>query len=550
MRGVDTNGKDRLNGKSAVEETGKGSSNRECSGVDEHYRILFEMGPATMIVGEDGIVFMANEQFANLVGVRREDIENKMRWNEFFRPGDLTRIRGYHEAGKESGNIPAEYEARLSGKDGDERAVLVRAAAVPGSSTTVISVNDISKRKKMEKSLRRTNERLQKALQELKNTEVQVIQQERLNALGQMARGITHDLNNTLTPILGYADFLVSDPSILDDKNECVSMLKDIRSAAQDARGIISRIREFYKPADNAERTRLKLGEVVRNAVERTRPRWQEEMRSRGVKIEICQDIADHCEVLAQESQILEVVTNLILNAVDVLEDGGGSISISCSKDENGWICLEVADNGRGMTEEVRRRCLEPFFSEKATKGTGLGLSTAYGIVQRHQGHIEIESEQGAGTRVKVHLPPAEERQQRTHIRESAATTPVQMKILCIDDDIRALKLLERYLSSEGHEVVQASSGADGVRAFRNGGFSAVLVDRAMPGMRGDEVISEIRGLDPGVPIIMLTGFAEIMQIERDMPEGADAVLAKPVLRETLMNALARACGLHGDGGA
>jgi CheY-like chemotaxis protein len=136
------------------------------------------------------------------------------------------------------------------------------------------------------------------------------------------------------------------------------------------------------------------------------------------------------------------------------------------------------------------------------------------------------------------------------HIRESAAATPVQMKILCIDDDIRALKLLERYLSSEGHEVVQASSGADGVRAFRNGGFSAVLVDRAMPGMRGDEVISEIRGLDPGVPIIMLTGFAEIMQIERDMPEGADAVLAKPVLRETLMNALARACGLHGDGGA
>ncbi|HTC13564.1 MAG TPA: ATP-binding protein, partial [Chthoniobacterales bacterium] len=264
--------------------------------------------------------------------------------------------------------------------------------------------SEISERRRAEVQLRETNQRLQKALEELHATQQQVIQQERLRALGKMAGGVAHDFNNALIPILGYAELLIERSELLDDRTVALKYLRLMRTAARDATAVVGRLREFYRQRDETELFEpVDLPEALTEAISMTQPRWHDEALAQGLHIVVERDFQPVPTIACHSGEIREVVTNLLFNAVDALPQGGRIVVRTYSSEQK--AVFEVQDDGIGMTEEVRARCLEPFVTTKGERGTGLGLAMVYGIVQRHHGEIEIESKLGEGTLVRVQLP-------------------------------------------------------------------------------------------------------------------------------------------------
>src|SRR5437773_2572915 len=254
---------------------------------------------------------------------------------------------------------------------------VAKGLAKPVEKIVAGSVENLTRRKQAEEDLRETNRELEKALTELNATQQQVIQQERLSAIGQMASGIAHDFNNTLTPILGFAELLLENPRLLDNRAETRRCLEMLRTSAKDAASVVSRLREFYRPVETDEEFPLvDLAKIVQQAVSLTEPKWRRQTQATGLTVDVVAEAKASPFVAGQESALREVLTNLIFNAVDAMPQGR-RISLETSVEEENAV-LRVRDNGTGMTESVRQRCLEPFFSTKGERGTGLGLSMVY----------------------------------------------------------------------------------------------------------------------------------------------------------------------------
>ncbi|MFC1461639.1 ATP-binding protein, partial [Verrucomicrobiota bacterium] len=392
--------------------------------------------------------------------------------------------------------------------------------------------SDVTAQKKMEQDL-------QQALTELKDTQQQVIQDERLRALGQMARGIAHDFNNALVPILGFTDFLLQTPSTLDDKKETISTLETIRSAALQAREAIRQLQEFYRPSDGVKHEPIDLKELINGVIALTQPRWKEEMDAKGSPVQIKTDVHDILHVSGNESQLSELLTNLIFNAVDAMPDGGVITIRSYAHESDKAAVLEVSDTGTGMTEEVLRQCMEPFFTTKGGRGSGLGLSLVHGLIRRHGGTFDIESTPGQGTIFMINLPLAKHPPEKKEPVIPPPPTSKPMRILFVDDEISARDVISRYLEAENHTVETAASGKEGLKKFRKGTFDLVIADWAMPEMSGDQLAAAIKKTSPNTSVIILTGFGDLIKAEAVSPSAVDAIVTKPVTRQELREAIA-----------
>lgn len=396
------------------------------------------------------------------------------------------------------------------------------------------SVENLTKRRQAEKDLRETNRELEKALAELKATQQQVIQQERLSAIGQMASGIAHDFNNTIMPILGFADLLLKNDALLSNKTEARKCLELLLTAARDAASVVSRLREFYRPVSADEEFPIvDLAKIIKQAVSLTEPKWRHQAQAKGVTITVATDLKALPVVAGEESALREVLTNLIFNAVDAMPDGGHICLESSIVDQKAVI--EVSDTGTGMTETVRQRCLEPFFSTKGEQGTGLGLSMVYGIIERHRGQLEIQSAIGKGTTFVIRLPLAEE----MPLDQSAASVTSKAKsssldVLVVDDEARIREVLSTYMRCDGHRVATAASGREALEKFRRHQFDLVLLDRVMPEMSGEQTARFIKQLNQNIPVVMLTGFGGPIEPSGKDREAIDVVLNKPVTLDTL----------------
>ncbi|HEY6124671.1 MAG TPA: ATP-binding protein, partial [Steroidobacteraceae bacterium] len=384
---------------------------------------------------------------------------------------------------------------------------------------------------------------LQQAYDDLRTSQQQIMQQERLRALGQMASGIAHDINNAISPISLYTESLLEREKSLSAPGR--GQLQVIQRAISDVAQTVARMREFYRPREPQKLlTRVHLNDLVQQVVDLTRVRWNDMPQQRGVTIELSKQIATSLPaVMGVEGEIREALTNLVFNAVDAMPEGG-TLTLRTSASE-GRVNIDVFDSGVGMDEDAKRRCLEPFFTTKGERGTGLGLAMVYGMVQRHSADIAIESDVGRGTRVQLSFAAA------------AADAPVQvttpiavpagLHILLVDDDPVLLKSLSDALEADGHTIVTASGGREGIETFREAHeeqkrFSVVVTDLGMPYVDGRQVANAIKSIAPDSPVILLTGWGQRLQAEGDLPAHVDLVLAKPPRLRELREALARCC--------
>jgi signal transduction histidine kinase/ActR/RegA family two-component response regulator len=384
---------------------------------------------------------------------------------------------------------------------------------------------------------------------QLRRTQEQVSRQERLNALGQMASGIAHDFNNALVPIAGYTDILLDHPDQLKDTQKTLRCLRLIQTGVRDAASVVSRLREFYRRRKDSDKFQpVELNQMVEQVIDLTRPKWRDEALARGCTIEMRAELEPIPSVLGSASELREMLTNLIFNALDAMPKGG-TITIKTLRahpapetggDRSGApserVSLEVSDTGVGMTEDTRQRCLEPFFSTKGERGSGLGLAMVYGTVKRHRGTLDLNSAVGAGTRVTLCFP-AESATEAQAPRRSALPAR-SLDVLVVDDEPMVRDVMALYLTGDGHRVQTASNGHEGLEQFKAGHFDVVLTDQAMPGLNGGELAGLIKALAPTVPVILITGFGDILEATDGQPAGVDLILTKPVsiavLRETL----------------
>lgn len=370
---------------------------------------------------------------------------------------------------------------------------------------------------------------LEAAMEELKTAQTHLIRQERMNALGQMASGIAHDFNNVLMPIMGFSEILLASPDTLDNREETIEMLEGIHSAGDDARHIVGRLREIYKE-EAPHHGPVALADVLESVLALTKPKWKEEMNARSASVDVVTDLADAPLVNGSANELREAFTNVIFNAVDAMPDGG-TLTVRLRVENGVRVVVEFTDTGSGMDGATSNRCFEPFYTTKGEHGTGLGLPMVYGIVERHGGSVRIESSPNEGTVVGMSFPiPSGELRKHDAPKAISATLP-PMKVLVVDDEHRSRHLIETILESDGHTVVLATDAIEGLEMFRKSNFDLVVTDRAMPSVSGDEVAAEIARTRHGTPVIMLTGFGDIMNDKGERPAGVAEVIAKPVTR-------------------
>lgn len=389
----------------------------------------------------------------------------------------------------------------------------------------------------------RLTEGLQRAYEELRQTQQALVQQERLRALGQMASGIVHDINNALSPVIAYSDLLLT--SVPDLPEDARRYLQIIKRAGTDIAQIVSRVREFYRRRSPTERlVDVDLNQVVDEVVELTRPRWRDLAQRHGISIEVQRELASELPKLrCDPAELREALTNLIFNAIDALPHGGTIkiVTRSVPVQPNGdtqptstRIQLEVHDNGVGMDEVTRQRCMEPFFSTKTTRGgTGLGLAMVYGMMQRYDGTIEIESAPGKGTCVRLTFPVRNTPAQAAPVETEQPEPARHLNVLCIDDDPKMQQILKDCLPSFGHKVSVAKSGRQGLTMFKSAQrrqkpFDVVITDLGMPIVNGKRVSELIKAESPDTPVVMLTGWGTLSEDESDPVPEVDAILAKP----------------------
>ncbi|HST51035.1 MAG TPA: PAS domain-containing protein [Pyrinomonadaceae bacterium] len=403
------------------------------------------------------------------------------------------------------GGEPQTLELRLAGRDGRLRYVISDATplVIEGRTTGVLAITrDVTEQ-------RQQRERAAQA--------------DKLRALGQLASGVAHDFNNALAAILGRAQLLRR--SARD--SELTRSLDIIMTAAEDAAATVRRIRSFAHQTPGDAFARVDVSELLRDAVEITRTRWENDARSRGLSYDVLLEAPRALHAVGNASELREVFVNLIVNAVDAMP-AGGRLSIGGER-RGERLRLVFADTGVGMSEDVRARIFEPFFTTKGVQGTGLGLFVSYGIVERHEGHISVASARGRGTTFTIDLPCAEPDAHAAQARVAHASVAQAdaLTVLVVDDEEAVRETLGEMIKALGHDVTTADGGGAALSALEAEKFDLVFTDLSMPEMDGWEVAREVHRRSPKTRVVVVTGYGK--DASRTPPDApADAVIAKP----------------------
>ena len=428
---------------------------------------------------------------------------------------DRETARGHFERTLEG--RPQTYEARFFSRDGHLRYALFDTAplVVEGRATGVLGIARDITEQKLERQ--------------------RAAQADKLRALGQLASGVAHDFNNALTAILGRAQLMrrqVTDDSLTHN-------LDVIQTAAEDAAATVRRIQTFARQSPAREFEPLDVSQLLADAIEITRTRWHNEARLRGLLYAVELETEGPVYVSGVASELREVFVNLIVNAVDAMP-GGGQLLIGCER-EGDTVRLRFADSGTGMPEEVRERIFEPFYTTKGAHGTGLGLAVSYGIIERHEGRITIESEVGRGTTFQVELPAAELAAAGEGSRPAPAAEAAHLSVLVIDDEVFVRETLAEMLTILGHKVRAVAGGREGLRELSERHYDLVFTDLSMPEMDGWETAREIRRRGSDAAVILITGHGAATPVAPGDKDLVNGIIGKPFDFDQVAEAISHA---------
>lgn len=418
----------------------------------------------------------------------------------------------------------------------DELEARVKERTVELSDANMQLHAEIAERKRAEEQSLESNRQLMDALAELRSMQQDLVRRERFQALGHMAGGIAHEFNNVLTPIVGFAGQLLQHDDMLANPEIVRGYIQKIHTAAQSGARAVARVRGFVR-AEAGVFGAMNMAEVIESVVTFTEPKWKDEALAAGVSIGIATQVDEVPEVHGDAAQIGDLLAQLIFNSIRSVSRRG-MITVA-AENRSSEIAIVIQDDGCGMSEGVRLRCLDAKSCLAPQNGRLTGYGIVHGILAQHSGRIEIETQEGRGTRVVIILPTVIKEAPPVVSPKQAAAPAKSLRILVADDEPMVREVIQMYLAEDNHTVEVAVNGREALEKFKAADYDIVLTDRSMPELNGDELALAVKQLKPGIPVVLLTGFGELMNAEGERPEGVDIIVSKPFNLDTLRSALA-----------
>ncbi len=377
------------------------------------------------------------------------------------------------------------------------------------------------------------------ALRQLSAAQQQLIQAEKARALAGVAGGIAHEFNNLLAIILGKTQLALE----RTDSSGVREDLSVIEETAWRAADTVRRLLAFVAARGDEGMCPVDLNTLLQDVVTFTRALWKDDAEARGVPIEVVTELADSAIVDGIATELREALTNVILNAIDAMPRGG-RITIRTRRRE-GTVELSLADTGEGMSSDALSRIFDPFFTTRSPQRAGLGLSVVQGVVGRHRGRIEVRSEEGQGTTVTVSLQESRLPPEAWALPSSPAGRRATGAVLVIEDEEHLRRMLLDTLAAAGHTVEGAGNGLEGLARFQRGTFDVVVTDLSMPECSGLDVTRAVKKMSPGTPVVMITGWGDVMNADRMSDSGVDLMLVKPFKMERVLGVVDDALALR-----
>ena len=421
---------------------------------------------------------------------------------------------------------------------------------IPDTSLTLLSIILLNTANALESLefyslLRNQNETLEKKVEErtkeLAKYERQLQQVLKIQAIGTLAGGIAHDFNNILFPIVGYTELTMDEVS---EDSVAHKNLEEILKAAHRAKNLVQQILTFSRQSDQ-ERKPIKIQNIITETLRLLRA-------SIPASIEIIHKIQDDCgHIMGDPTQIHQVIMNLCTNAYQAMQDKGGKLEVILTEIDVGYeemidkvgmqpgkhLRLLVKDEGCGMEASVLDRIFEPYYTTKEQgKGTGLGLSVIHGIVKNHGGDITVKSTPHRGTTFQVYLPLIEDVDIGVELESTNGVIRGEERILLVDDEEQIVAMEQQMLENLGYRVTARTDSMEALRVFADHphNFDLVITDMTMPQMSGDQLAQKMLDIQPKIPVILCTGFNEIITEEKALAMGIQKFVMKPVIKNVL----------------
>ncbi len=481
---------------------------------EEKYRTVIEGAhDGICVIGKDNRFKYVNRREAELQGVTQEKLIGQDFRDFLDEPSKQIMADRFIQWGKGK-KLSTRFELNILRKDGEIRNVEINARVIKdsnGEANYVVFTKDITEKKKMEE---------------------QLLQAEKLRSLAEMASGVAHDFNNALASILGNTQLLLF--TVQDE--ELKETLKTIEKVAKDSAQTVRRLQDFTRKRAHQELFKVDVNSMIRDSIEITKPKWKDETQRKGGHIEIVSSLEEVPPVSGNPSELREVMTNVIFNAIEAMPKGGKIEIRTFQKGKE--VFIQISDSGMGIAEDVRKKIFEPFFTTKPFTNTGLGLSMSYGIIKRFGGEIEVESKVGHGTTFTIILPIKGEGKEEATL-PSTIKKGKKARILVIDDEEFVRSVLSRTLAQVHHQVTIAENGEKGLQLFKEEKFDMVLTDLGMPGMSGWEVCRAIKKISPHTPVGMITGWGAEMSRSKMEEHGLDFFISKPFDFNQILNVVA-----------
>jgi PAS domain S-box-containing protein len=501
-------------------------SKRALLNSEEKYRLLVENANDAVLVVQDGRIKFANSKTTRMTGYGHSELMD-MPFAELIHPDDRRLALSRHFEPVQGGNPPSRSSFRIADATGQILWTDLSTVEIEweGGPATLNFARDITHQKQLEAQLRNA---------------------QKMEAIGTLAGGIAHDFNNILSAIIGYTDLTAL---ILPEDDPARSSLGEVMNAAQRAKELVYRILSFSQMHEQRQKP-VRMDLIIQEALKLLRP-------SLPATIGIEQQVDSQGTILADPTQIHQVVVNLCTNAYQAMQEEGGRLKVSLAEvklgsddlvdhldlDTGAYLKLTVADTGHGMDEQTIQRIFDPYFTTKENgKGTGLGLAVVYGIVSAHKGAIQVKSAPGKGTMFEVFFPRI-----RSLTNQEAVSYDQPSRgdesILFVDDEATLVRLATQLLQKCGYRIAGHTNPLEALKLFKTDPykFDLVITDMTMPHMTGNQLARALKNIRPDVPIILTTGYSEKISPEKAKMMGVEDFIMKPLSYSDLTKRIRRA---------